>query len=573
MPGGIARDGDPNLFVGVPASPGLAVGRLVRVRSADIPVPESSASPREEQQRLDGARAQARLQLQALRARLVRDADPGKASIFAAHEALLDDPALLDIAAGAMALGRSAAFAWRQAVDTHARRLADLPDERVAARAHDVRDVGRRVLGLLTGTPASPRAFPERTVLVAEDLSPSDVATLDPACVRGFCTAGGGVTSHVAILARSLEIPAVVGIDPRALRLPDGALVALDGTRGTLRLGPSPDEVAGLEERLARRRARRQEAIEAAGEPAVTRNGRRLAILANVSDAAEAGQVRSRGGEGIGLLRSEFLFLDRATPPAEDEQFEVYAEVARALGPGQPLVVRTLDVGGDKPLAYLRMPQEANPFLGQRGIRLQLGRPGLLRGQLRAILRTGQVGCVRVMFPMVATMAEWRTVRAVLDEERARLAVPPIPAGIMVEVPAAALLAEQFAAEVDFFSIGTNDLAQYTLAMDRGHPGLAPQIDGLDPSVLHLVARTVAAAERHGKRVAVCGDLASDPQAVPVLVGLGVHELSVSVPAIPAVKAQVRALDDAWCRSVAGRALACGLATEVRALVPGPEDD
>lgn len=573
MPGDPARVGNPNLFVGVPASPGLAVGRVVRVRHAEVPVSDTGGSPDEERQRLDGARARARLQLQALRARFARDTDPGKASIFVAHEALVDDPALLDIAADAMASGRSAAFAWRQAVDTHATRLAALPDERVAARAHDVRDVGRRVLELLTGTETSARTCPERTVLLAEDLSPSDVATLDPARVRGFCTVGGGATSHVAILARSLEIPAVVGIDPRALDLPDGTLVALDGTRGTLSRDPSPDDVAALEQRLARRRARRQAAIAAADEPAVTRDGRRLAILANVSDVAEAGEVRPRGGEGVGLLRSEFLFLDRATPPAENEQFEVYAEVARALGPDQPLVIRTLDVGGDKPLAYLTMPREANPFLGQRGIRLQLGRPGLLREQLRAILRAGRVGRVRVMFPMVATMVEWRIVRTVLGEEQARLGVPPIPAGIMVEVPAAALLAEPFAAEVDFFSIGTNDLAQYTLAMDRGHPGLAPQVDGLDPAVLHLVARTVAAAGRHGRRVAVCGDLASDPQAVPVLVGLGVHELSVSVPAIPVVKAQVRALDYARCCSLAERALACGLAAEVRALVPGPEDD
>jgi phosphocarrier protein FPr len=279
------------------------------------------------------------------------------------------------------------------------------------------------------------------------------------------------------------------------------------------------------------------------------------------------------GGEGVGLLRSEFLFMGRSEAPTEDEQYEAYAAIARAVGPERPLIIRTLDVGGDKPLAYVPIPAEASPFLGERGIRVGLNRPELLRTQLRAILRASEHGLVHVMFPMVATLPELRATRRMLEEERERLGVPPVQVGIMIEIPAAALMARQFAREVDFFSIGANDLTQYTLAMDRGHPKLAPQVDGLNPAVLRLVAMTVEAAEAEGRWVGVCGGIASDQQAVPLLIGLGVSELSVSVPTIPSIKAQIRALDLAACRQLAERAIELETAADVRALCPEPADE
>ena len=568
-----ARSEDPDLLLGVAASPGLAVGRVFRHRPGALEVRESpDGDPHSEQQRLDRALDHARGQLRALQARLRAGADAGKPAIFAAHEEVLEDPELLDLARGAIGNGKSVAFAWQQAFMLHADRLSKLKSPLLAARAGDIRDVGRRVLGVLAG--AEPRSADPApgAILVAEELTPSDTASLDRSKVLGFCTTTGGATSHVAILARSLDIPAVAGIDPRALDLPDGARVILDGGRGTLRKNPSDEAVARAGAAREKHESRRKRELSVAHDPATTRDGHRVEVAANIGAAAEAAKAVAAGAEGVGLLRSEFLFLERREAPTEDDQAAAYEAAARALGPSRPLVVRTLDVGGDKPLEYLPMPREDNPFLGERGIRLCLDRPDLFRTQLRAILRAAPAGRVLVMFPMIALISEWREARALLEAEREKLGSPPIQAGIMVEVPSAAIAAESFAAEVDFFSIGTNDLTQYTLAMDRGHPRLAPKLDGLSPAVLRLVAGVVGAAHRHGKWVGVCGGIAADPQAVPLLVGLGVDELSVDVPAVAAVKAQVRGLNLEDCRRLAERALDAESAAAVRALAPPVED-
>ena len=568
------RSEDPNLLLGVAASPGLGVGRVLRVHHEDIQVKEEAADRHKERRLLNEALDRAMVQLEALENRLRQDADPDKAMIFAAHREILRDPDLLDIASSTIDKGKSAAFAWRRAYTTYADRLAGLTNELLAQRATDVRDVGQRVLEEVTGQRREKTDIPEGTILIAEDLTPSDTASLDRTKVVGFCTQAGGASSHVSILARSLDIPAVAGIEPRALDIADGTLVILDGAKGTLRMNVTEDDVARIRRRQERLAARRAEELTHADEPAVTGDGHHVEVVANIGGLEDAQEAMTKGAEGVGLLRSEFVFLGRTKAPTEDEQAEIYTAIARTLAPGQPLVIRTLDVGGDKPLPYLPMAPEENPFLGERGIRVGLNRPEVLRTQVRAILRAVEAGAkINVMFPMIATLEDFRQAKAIFEEERATLGVAAVPVGIMVEVPSVAVMAPQFAREVEFFSVGTNDLTQYTLAMDRGHPKLAPQVDGLNPAVLGLIALAVKAAHEAERWVGVCGGMASDPQAVPILVGLGVDELSVSIPAIPAVKAQIRSLSLARCQELAARALTLDSAAAVRALVPADHDE
>jgi phosphoenolpyruvate-protein phosphotransferase len=566
------RSSDPNVLLGVAASPGLAVGTVFHVQRAEIVVVEEGHGVERERQLLVEAIDKARGQLEALRAQLHSKADPAKAAIFAAHAELLEDPDFLDIATSAIAKGKSAAFAWKSAAELHAQRLASLRNELLAQRANDVRDVGLRVLELLTGVTQKPPTYPEGSILIAEDLTPSDTATMERGRVVGFATVRGGATSHVAILARSLEIPAIAGIEPRALEVANGTPVILDGGKGSLRLNPPPAEVERIHQRQTRHEARRKDDITHAHEPAVTSDGKRIPIFANIGGLKDAEQIAQVGGEGVGLLRSEFLFMDRAAAPSEEEQAASYTAILRATGPSMSVIIRTLDVGGDKPLPYIPIPREDNPFLGERGIRVGLDRPEVLRTQLRALLRAAGGSKLHVMFPMIATVQELRDAKAMLAEEAAALGVAPLPCGIMVEVPAVAVMAHTFAAEADFFSIGTNDLTQYTLAMDRGHPKLAPKVDALNPAVLRLIAQTIEGAHAHQRLVGICGGVAGDPHAVPILVGLGIDELSVSLPAIPTVKAQIRRLSLTTCRDLAQRALACATAEEVRSLAPETED-
>jgi phosphocarrier protein FPr len=541
----------------------------------EIQVVEAGKGVEAERMKLVAAIASAEGQLTALRAQLHSKSEPAKAAIFAAHEELLSDPDLLEMIESAIAKGKSAAFAWKQAITTHADRLAGLKNQLLAQRANDLRDVGLRVLSELTGAKITQPEYTPNTILIAEDLTPSDTASLDRSRVIGFCTTRGGATSHVAILARSLGIAALAGVEPAALELANGTMVILDGNKGTLRLNATSDEVARIRRAQAHAEERRKANFAHAQEPAVTLDGTRIEVLANIGGVNDAAKVAQLGGEGVGLLRSEFLFMERRDAPTEDEQFETYRSIVQAVGSDHPIIIRTLDVGGDKPLSYLPIPREDNPFLGERGVRVGLDRPEILRTQLRAILRAGAIanGKLHVMFPMIATLSELRDVRAILAEEAAKLGVPQVPTGIMVEVPATAIMAAQFAREADFFSIGTNDLTQYTLAMDRGHPKLAPQVDGLSPSVLNLIANTVKGARSANRsvKVGVCGGIASDPVAVPILIGMGVDDLSVSLPAIPAVKAQIRTLRLEDCQKLAERALAADSAADVRALVPDPD--
>ncbi|HGL6716821.1 phosphoenolpyruvate--protein phosphotransferase [Burkholderia contaminans] len=548
-------------FAGIAASPGLAVGRIVQWRGAEIEFGEAGGTFDEERARLFAALQRAGEQIHAL----VAGGDAGgcQSEIMDAHLALLEDPALIDAAEAALRTGANAPGAWHQACQAVARRLASHASPLLRERATDIRDVGMRVMSLLTGVRRAMPALDDRSIVLADDLTPSDTVSLDRSKVVGLCTVSGGPTSHVAILARSMGIPAICGIDAAVLSLSDGVTAVLDGTAGLLRTDPDAALLADVTRRMEAAAALRRENEQAAHRIGSTRDGHRVEVVANVRDAAEAKEAVASGAEGVGLLRSEFLFEDRLSAPDEDEQAAAYEAVATALGRQRKCVVRTLDVGGDKPLRYLPLPKEANPFLGLRGIRVSLAYPDLFRSQLRAMLRAAPGGDLHIMFPMVSDLDELREAKRILHDEQ-RKYPHPVKIGVMVEVPAAVAIVEALAREVDFFSIGTNDLAQYTLAIDRGHARLSGQVDTLHPAVLRMIDLTVSGAHAHGKWVGVCGAMASDPAATAILVGLGVDELSVSVPAIAAIKAELSALDFDACQTLARRVLKLGSAAQVR---------
>ena len=553
---------------GVPAAPGIIVGPVYQLRRSEITQIETEVgSPVEEQARLQDALSKARGQLKILHNQLTASQAGGEAAIFEVHLELLDDSELLEAVLMKIHKGQSATQAWQSTIDDRAQAVASLKDPLLSARAADLHDVGYRVLRLLIGAGEQVYSLPDHpVVVVARDLSPSDTASLDRQRVLGFCTASGGPTSHTAIIARALSLPAIVSAGEGVLELKNETTVILNGENGTLAIDPSPGMISAARDAGERWSAMRNAAREKAVEPAITQDGHRVEVVANIGSLADAQNAIKNGAEGVGLLRTEFLFLDRPDAPSEREQFEVYSGIVKTMN-NLPVVLRTLDIGGDKPLPYVEAPHEENPFLGVRGIRLCLARPDLFREQLRAVLRSAEFGRLLVMFPMVADISEIRQARAILEELRLGLNAPKIDIGIMIEVPSAALMADAIAPDIDFFSIGTNDLTQYTLAMDRMHPTLAGKSDGLHPAVLRLIARTVEAAHKHGKWVGICGELGADPQAVPILVGLGVDELSVSVPSIPTVKAQVRTLKLSEAQALAQRALNCATSMEVREIV------
>jgi phosphocarrier protein FPr len=554
-----------DVLSGVPASPGIAMGPARRLRGATGPPRDRpTESPTSERKRLDEAIAAAREAIAADRATVAERAGAAEAAIFEAHAVLLDDEALLDPAHEAIAAGATAERAWHDAAEQVADRYRALEEPLLQERAADVLDVGRRVVGALTGDQASgPGAA---GIVVAAELTPADTAGLDPAVVMGIATAHGAATAHAAILARALGLPAVVGLGDALTEVDDGTALLLDGDAGTVQVDPPPDVLRDAEERREHARVRRAAARERAHETGATRDGARIEVFANLGSAAQAAEAVELGAEGVGLLRTEFLFLDRPELPDEDEQARTLSEIAEALQ-GRPLVVRTLDAGADKPLPALPMPPEANPFLGVRGIRLALERREVLATQLRAILRAATEHPIKAMLPMVATLDEILATRTVLDEARAATGIDtPLELGIMVEVPAAALTAAHLAPHVDFFSIGTNDLTQYTMAAERGDERLAPLLAGPQPAVLQLVKATVQAAEAHGRWVGVCGELAGDPAAAVLLAGLGVTELSMASALIPEAKAALRSVDLSDARSAAEAALDAEDADAARAL-------
>jgi phosphoenolpyruvate-protein phosphotransferase len=556
------RDDDRH-FHGVTAAPGLSMGPAFKLDVLTVEVKERGEDPKTELARLGQALVLIQTELSRLAGR------PGmlgeQAEIFSAHLTMLEDPEMSERAEAAIRQGKSAAFAWREAIKRGCGELAALSDPLLASRAVDLADVGARVLRELASG-SEPLAAPAGSVVLAERLTPSDVMRLADQRVAGLVTVLGGTTSHVAILSRSLGLPCLVGVSRSALSLSAGATVVLDADSALLLADPDAATLSAYRQQIEARAAAREAHLAMAQERAVTRDGVHIEVLANIANAGEAEKAMQLGAEGVGLVRTEFMFLERDAAPTEAEQIASYEAMANAVGK-RILTVRTLDVGGDKPLPYLPLPAEDNPLLGLRGLRVSLLSPELLRGQLRAILSARGESRRRIMLPMVSSLEELREAKRMVDEERQRVSAPDVELGIMVEVPSVAIQADLFAAEVDFFSIGTNDLTQYTLAMDRTHPRLASRQDGLHPAVLRLIDATVRAGRKLGKPVGVCGALASDPGAIAVLIGLGVTDLSVGVQEIPDIKAKIRGLDAARCRAIAEAALALGSASEVRALV------
>ncbi|MDO5631218.1 MAG: phosphoenolpyruvate--protein phosphotransferase [Paracoccus sp. (in: a-proteobacteria)] len=553
---------------GVSASPGLAIGSLHRMESGEVDIPDTPTDLTSAADRLHDALARAREQLRSLADDTARRLGESDAGIFRAQAELLNDPGLVTLASQKLVAGHGLAWSWSAAVQETAAQLTAVGNAVLAGRAVDLRDVGQRVLALID--PELARATPAEvapgTILIADDLTPTDTAGLDPDRIAGLVTAQGGPTSHTAILARTLGLPAVVGAGAALSRLHDGAQAIIDGSGGRLYLSPSDADLASARAFIAAEDEKRAHAAQARALPATTRDGHQVAIGANINLAEQAPFALEQGAEGVGLMRTEFLYLERSASPTEDDQYHAYTAMSQAMG-GRQLVIRALDIGGDKQVSYLDLPREENPFLGVRGARLLLRRPELLVPQLRALYRAARDGAdIHVMFPMITSGAELRALRETCDQIRADLDAPEIPLGIMIEVPSAALLAEELARHADFFSIGTNDLTQYTLAIDRQNPVLAPEADSLHPAVLKLIAQTVQGAHQHGRWVGVCGGIAGDAFGAALLTGLGVDELSMTPRDIPAVKDRLRNADLTTLRALADRALAAPDAAAVRAL-------
>jgi len=559
-PGPVSAD----VLSGVTAVAGFAVGRATRIERREITVTENGKSPERERADLDQARTH-------VRTRLARVAETGGATrrdIIAAHLEFLDDPQLNEAAHELIAGGRSAGFAWRTAIRRGVAALQALDDSRLRERVDDLLDVESHVLLALAGE-AQPLLIPlpERAVLVADDLLPSELTALDRQRLVAICLSGGGATSHVAILAAAMEIPMLVGLGAGIHRIANGATVIVDADGGTLHTAPVASAVEQARLLVDSRLVQRANERAAAQTECRALDGTRIEVFANLGSLTDAAAAVANGAEGCGLLRTEFLFIDRESAPDEAEQLAAYQSIAAALAP-RPLILRLMDVGGDKPLRYLPLPAEQNPALGLRGVRTALARPDLLRTQLRAALRVEPVGSVRLLIPMITDLAEILAIRGVIVELAAALGIHGrIELGAMIETPAAALMASTLIREVDFLSIGSNDLTQYTLAMDRGHPELAARTDALHPAVLKLIAATASAGVAAGKLVAVCGGVAADRFAVPILLGLGVRELSVVPAAVPALKRQIRMLKISGCRELATRCLDLESPGEVRALV------
>jgi len=508
-------------------------------------------------------------QILEIKEKTLREIGEKEANIFQAQLLMLEDPMFVNEVENKIRCGKNAEAAVNEVVENLVSTFSAIKDEYLKERALDIQDIGERVIKNLLGYEDS-LELTQKAVVIAKNLTPSDTARMKR--VLGFATEVGGTTSHTAIIAREYGIPAVVGVANLTEKVKPGELVIVDGNKGLVIVQPDK-KTANQYIKIGREIKRRSEQLKKfACLPAVTADGHRIEVAANIGNLNEVKLALMYGAEGVGLLRTEFLYLDRATPPSEEEQFKVYSQIAQGLG-GKPVIVRTLDIGGDKPLPYLKMSKELNPFLGWRGIRISLEEPDIFKEQLRAILRASVYGNLKIMFPMISTLEEVKTAKNILNEAKEELRSRSVPfkggveVGIMIETPSAALMADALASEVDFFSIGTNDLTQYTLAVDRTNQKISSLYDALHPAVLRLINNTVKAAHKKGKWTGICGELASDPEAVPILIGLDLDELSVNPPSIPNVKKLIRSISYEEAKQLAKKAIKMTNAKEVRNLV------
>lgn len=525
-------------------------------------IPDTSAAIDAELIKLREAKASCAEQLDALTEKAREAVGEEQAGILAGQRKLLEDPAFYPkMETRVREKLEPAPKAVAEIVSQVASMLEGMNNDYMKERAADIRDIGNRLLACLS--PGQSRGFTgitEQVILVADDLAPSDTVQLDPDLVIGFITRTGGATSHTAILARSLGIAAIVGAGDGVDGIEDGDTLVLDGSAGLCVARPDEAEAEQYRLRMLQDLERRQSLEAYAARPAVTADGARVELAANIGSAAEAETAVLQGADGVGLFRTEFLFMNAQAMPGEEEQFRAYQEAARTME-GRPVIIRTMDIGGDKELPYLQLPKETNPFLGYRAIRVGLVRQELLRTQLRAVLRASAFGTVKVMFPMISGLQEWRQARAILTEVQAELKQDGIrfdekmEVGIMVEIPSTAVLAEQFASEVDFFSIGTNDLVQYTVAADRMNEHVAHLYDYYHPAVLHLIRTVIEASHTAGKWTGMCGSMAGDPLAAPLLLGLGLDEWSMEAGGLSRMKERLAILDRQECRELAKRIL------------------
>lgn len=564
-------------FHGIPVSTGVCQGPIVVLGRAAAAVPPSYAIAREElpleTNRLERALVRTREQLLAIQDRVRRVMGAEDAAVFDAQLLVLDDPVLLDEVVKHMEREQvNVEQAFTVISSKYLATFAAIEDEYLRERVADMRDVIERILHNLLHeeAPVDLSQIQDPCILVADDLTPSQTAQLDKRKILGFATDQGSRTSHSAILARALQLPAVTGLQDATHRLRSGQHVLLDGFNGLLITDPTDQTLYEYGQIVERHLAVQDRLREIREQPAVTLDGSRIMLSANIEKAEESTEVAAFGAEGVGLFRTEYLFLNHSDSPSEEEQLAAYRQVAQALQP-QPVIIRTLDIGGDKVRSHREPPTERNPFMGWRAIRICLQEPDLFRVQLRAILRASAVGNVKMMYPMISSLNELRQATELLDKCKAELRAEgylfneQMETGVMIEIPAAAMIADALAKRVQFFSIGTNDLIQYTIAVDRMNPRIAHLYEPTHPAVLRLIQRTVDAAHAHGLWCGVCGEMAGDPTLVPLLLGLGADELSATPASVPAVKYLIRRLKLSEARDLAAFAVGCENGAEVLA--------
>ena len=560
---------------GIAASPGISIAKAFRLQDPDLTVIQSRVSnPGEEIIRFEKAIDKSRKELKVIQDYATKELGEDKAEIFAAHLLILEDPELINPIKDKIANDRvNAEFALNEVAVMFVSMFENMENQYMKERAADIKDVTKRVLANLLGVSISnPSMISEEVIIIAEDLTPSDTAQLNRKYAKGFTTDIGGRTSHSAIMARSLEIPAVVGTKTVTSTIENGMKVIIDGLDGKVIVNPNEDEVKLYQKKKVAYEAQKAEWAKLVHEKTVTSDDYEVELVANIGTPQDVQGVLDNGGEGVGLYRTEFLYMGRDTFPTEEEQFEAYKSVLERLG-DKPVVVRTLDIGGDKELSYLNLPKEMNPFLGYRAIRLCLEMQDMFRTQLRALLRARIFGNLKIMFPMIATLDEFREAKSILIEEKEKLqkndvkVSDHIEVGIMVEIPSTAVLADVFAKEVDFFSIGTNDLIQYTFAADRMNEQVSYLYQPYNPAILRLVKNVIDAAHNEGKWVGMCGEMAGDEIAIPILIGLGLDEFSMSATSILPARSQILKLNKEELKEAAKQVLAMGTAEEVKTYI------